>query len=372
MSEIMIIKNGKVFDENGRFVEKEVYIKDGRIAATREEVTDEEVVDAAGLKVIPGLVDVHSHGAFGHDFSDGDTEGLRCVLRYEKKNGITSYCPTSMTLGAEQLRNIFRTAVEAQNTPDGARIIGVNMEGPFLDEEKKGAHEAKYIACPTETMWESCQNAANGLIKLVTLAPNAKGAMEFIDRYHNQVHISLGHTAAGYDIAKEALNRGADHITHLYNAMLPMGHREPGMVIAAVEDEKCMVELISDGIHIHPAVVRNTFRMFGRNRVVLISDSMMATGMENGTYQLGGQGVTVKDGRATLENGTIAGSATNLFECMRRAMTFGVPEEAALLAATRNPARSIGADDCVGVLAPGCYADILLVDESYQIVKVIG
>ena len=368
----MIIKNGKVFDENGRFVEKEIYIRDGRIVACREEVTDGEVVDASGLKVIPGLVDVHSHGAFGHDFSDGDTEGLRCVLRYEKRNGITSYCPTSMTLGLDKLLAIFQTAVEAQNTPDGARIMGIHMEGPFLDAAKKGAHEAAYIACPTETMWKSCQNAANGLIKLLTLAPNAEGAMEFIDKYHDQVHISLGHTAAGYEVAKEALKRGAAHITHLYNAMLPMGHREPGMIIAAVEDEKCMAELISDGIHIHPAVARNTFRMFGRDRVILISDSMMATGMENGTYQLGGQKVTMKDRRATLDDGTIAGSATNLFECMRQAIAFGVPEEDALLAATRNPARSIGADDCVGVLAPGRYADILLVDENYQIVKIIG
>lgn len=368
----MVIKNGRVFDENGRFVEKEIYVKDGRITDGREEGTEDEVVDATGLKVIPGLVDVHSHGAFGHDFSDGDTEGLRAVLRYEKQHGITGYCPTSMTLGKERLMSIFHTAVEAQNTPEGARILGINMEGPFLDAEKKGAHEAKYIACPTEIMWNSCQKAADGMIKLVTLAPNAEGAMDFIDRYHDQVHISLGHTSAGYDVAKEALKRGADHITHLYNAMLPMGHREPGMIIAAVEDEKCMVELISDGIHIHPAVVRNTFRMFGRDRVVLISDSMMATGMENGTYQLGEQEVTVTDGKATLADGTIAGSATNLFECMRRAMAFGVPEEDALLAATRNPARSIGADDRVGVLAPGRYADILLVDDEYHIVKIIG
>lgn len=368
----MIIKNGKVFDENGRFTEKEVYIRDGRIVASREELTDDTVIDAAGLKVIPGLVDVHSHGAFGHDFSDGDTEGLRCVLRYQKEHGITSYCPTSMTLGISRLQTIFHTAVEARETADGARIVGINMEGPFLDEGKKGAHDAKYIAFPTSEMWEACQEAADGMIKLVTLAPNAKGAMEFIDRYHDQVHISLGHTAAGYDTAKEALRRGADHITHLYNAMLPMGHREPGMVLAAVEAENCMAELISDGIHIHPAVVRNTFRMFGRERVVLISDSMMATGMENGTYQLGGQEVTVTDGKATLADGTIAGSATNLFDCMRRAMSFGVPEEDALLAATKNPARSIGVDDQVGVLAPGRYADILLVDDEYRIVRQIG
>ncbi len=365
----MIIQNGRVFDESGTFVEKDLYIKAGKIVAAKEEVTDETVVDARGLKVIPGLVDVHSHGAFGHDFSDGNVEGLRCILRYEKENGITSYCPTSMTLGLKQLQAIFHTAVEAKDTEGGARIVGVNMEGPFVDEARKGAQAAKYIACPSDEIWNSCQKAAGGLIKLVTLAPNVDGAMEFIDRYHDQVHISLGHTAAGYEVAAEALRRGADHITHLYNAMLPMGHREPGMIIAAVEDENCMVELICDGIHVHPAVIRNTFRMFGRDRVVLISDSMMATGMANGTYQLGGQTVTMKDRKALLADGTIAGSATNLFACMRLAMDFGVSEEEALLAATRNPARSIGVDDQVGVLAPGRYADILLVDDAYRIVK---
>ncbi|MGI6093800.1 MAG: N-acetylglucosamine-6-phosphate deacetylase [Lachnospiraceae bacterium] len=368
----MIIKNGWVFDENGTFTKKDLYIANGKIVGSLEEVTDGEVIDASNLKVIPGLVDIHSHGAYGHDFSQADTQGIQKILCYEKQNGITSYCPTSMSLPFGKLQAIFKTALEAQNTRDGARILGIHMEGPFLSMEKRGAHEAGYLIPPADDVWHAFQTAAEGLIRLVTIAPETAGAMEFIDRYHEQVHISLGHTGAGYEMAKEAFQRGADHVTHLYNAMIPMGHREPGMVLAAVEAEHSMVELISDGVHVHPAVVRNTFRMFGRDRVVLISDSMMAAGMEDGMYQLGGQKVKVADQKAMLEDGTIAGSAVNLFTCMLRAMAFGVPEEDALLAATKNPAKSIGMDDLVGVLAPGRYADILLVDDTYQIKKIIA
>lgn len=369
----MIIRNGLVFDENGRFVEKDLYIANGRIVASLAEVTDTKVVDATNLKVIPGLVDIHSHGALGHDTSQGNIDGLKQILQYEKQHGITSYCPTSMTLPIPQLQAIFSCVanVHKMQYAQGARILGINMEGPFLDEKKKGAHVAKYILPPTADVWELCQEAAEGMIRLVTLAPNVDGAKEFIERFHNQVHISLGHTSASYEIAKEAFRLGADHVTHLYNAMSSMGHREPGIIPAAVE-ENCMVELISDGIHVHPAMVRNTFRMFGAERIVLISDSLMAAGMEDGVYQMGGMEVTLKNKKVTLADGTIAGSAMNLFDGMKQAMAFGVSEEDAILAATYNPAKSIGMEHLVGVLAPGRYADILLVNDDYEIQKIIA
>ena len=163
---------------------------------------------------------------------------------------------------------------------------------------------------------------------------------------------------------------GVNHVTHLYNAMPPFAHRDPGVIGAACDSEDCMVELICDGFHIHPCVVRTTFKMFGDERVVLVSDSMMAAGMGNGTYELGGQEVTMKDRLATLSNGTIAGSATNLFDCMKKAMEFGIPESTAIFAATRNPAKSIHVYDKVGSLTPGKYADVLLVDDSYNLIKV--
>lgn len=367
----MIIKNGTVFKEDGTFRQEDLYVENHRIVASEQEVTDKTIVDADGLLVIPGLVDIHSHGAFGHDFSDADTEGLKTILRYERSCGITSYCPTSMTLPEEQLKAIFATAKEAAGTEDGAVIRGINMEGPFLDAKKKGAHVEGYIRKPDAVFFRNLNEASGNLVKLVTLAPNTEGAMEFIDEVHDEVCISLGHTGADYKTASEAMKRGAHHVTHLYNAMMPLAHRDPGLIGAASDDPFCMVELISDGLHIHPAVVRATFRMFGSERVVLISDSMMATGMANGQYELGGQEVTVKDRKATLANGTIAGSATNLYDCMCKAISFGVPIAEAIFAATRNPAKSIGIYDEVGSLTAGKAADILLVTPDLKLHKVL-
>ena len=367
----MIIKNGKVFQEDGSYKVTDLYVENGRIVASADEVTDKTQLDASGLKVLPGLVDIHSHGAVRHDFSDADVDGLRTILQYEKSQGITSYCPTSMTLPKEELLKIFQTAKDVEQDETCARIVGINMEGPFLDPAKKGAHVEGYIRKPDIEFFRACNEAAGGMIKLVTLAPNMEGSEEFIRELHNEVVISIGHTAADYGCAAEAMKEGALHVTHLYNAMNPMGHREPGVIGAAADNQDCMVELIGDGIHIHPVTVRNTFRLFGDSRVVLISDSMMATGMENGLYELGGQEVTMKDRKATLADGTIAGSATCLFDCMKCVISMGVPEIEAILAATANPARSIGIYNEVGSLTPGKRADIVLTDEELNIVKVL-
>lgn len=367
----MIIKNGKVFQEDGSYKVADLYVENGRIVASADELTDKTELDASGLKVLPGLVDIHSHGAVRHDFSDADVDGLRTILQYEKSHGITSYCPTSMTLPKEELLKIFQTAKDVEQDETCARIVGINMEGPFLDPVKKGAHVEGYIRKPDIEFFRACNEAAGGMIKLVTLAPNMEGSEEFIRELHNEVVISIGHTAADYGCAAEAMKEGALHVTHLYNAMNSMGHREPGVIGAAADNQDCMVEMIGDGIHIHPVTVRNTFRLFGDSRVVLISDSMMATGMENGLYELGGQEVTMKDRKATLADGTIAGSATCLFDCMKCVISMGVPEREAILAATANPARSIGIYDEVGSLAPGKRADIVLTDEELNIVKVL-
>lgn len=367
----MIIRNGKIFQEDGSYKTGDLYVENGKIVASLDEVTDRTELNATGLKVLPGLVDVHSHGAKGHDFSDGDAEGLKKILQYEKSQGITSYCPTSMTLPRELLLKIFQTAVDVKWDETCAHIAGVNMEGPFIDPAKKGAQAESSIVRPDAEFFRDCNRASGNQIKLVTLAPNVDGAKEFIREVKDEVAISIGHTGADYQCAAQAMKEGALHVTHLYNAMNPMGHREPSVIGAAADNEECMVELIGDGIHIHPAMVRNTFRLFGDERVILISDSMMAAGMENGTYELGGQEVTMTDRRATLADGTIAGSATNLFDCVRCVISMGVPEGTALLAATRNPAKSIGIYEDVGSLTPGKRADIVLADEELNIVKVL-
>lgn len=366
----MIIKGGKVFQEDGSFLEQAIYINDHRLVDKAEYQDDGEVIDAEGLLVLPGLVDIHSHGAAGEDFSDGNPEGLKKILQYEKRCGITSYCPTSMTFPKERLRQIFASIKGAQ-TEDGATVVGINMEGPFLDPAKKGAHVEKWIAAPDVAFVRELNQDADGLVRLVTLAPNMDGAEEFIKEMHEEVCISLGHTAADYDCASRAMKLGAHHVTHLYNAMQPFGHRAPGLIGAAMDDPECMVELICDGYHIHPSAIRAAFRMFGPERVILISDSMRATGMENGTYELGGQEVTVKDRKAVLKDGTLAGSATNLYGCMCKAVEFGIPLEQAIMAATANPARSIGIFDRVGSIRIGKQADLLLVSKNLELKRVI-
>ena len=366
----MIIKGGKVFQEDGSFLEQALYINDHRLVDKAEYQDDEKVIDAEGLLVLPGLVDIHSHGAAGEDFSDGNPEGLKKILQYEKRCGITSYCPTSMTFPKERLRQIFASIKGAQ-TEEEAKVVGINMEGPFLDPAKKGAHVEEWIAAPDAAFVRELNQDVDGLVRLVTLAPNMDGAEEFIKEMHEEVCISLGHTAADYDCASGAMKLGAHHVTHLYNAMQPFGHRAPGLIGAAMDDPECMVELICDGYHIHPSAIRAAFRLFGPERVILISDSMRATGMENGTYELGGQEVTVKDRKAVLKDGTLAGSATNLYGCMCKAIEFGIPLEQAIMAATANPARSIGIFDRVGSIRIGKQADLLLVSENLELKRVI-
>ena len=366
----MIIKSGKVFQEDGSFLEQTLYVNAHRLVDKAEYQDDGEIIDAEGLLVLPGLVDIHSHGAAGEDFSDGNPEGLKKILRYERSCGITSYCPTSMTFPKERLRQIFASIKGAQ-TEEGAKVVGINMEGPFLDPAKKGAHVEKWIAAPDVAFVRELNQDADGLVRLVTLAPNMDGAEEFIKEMHEEVCISLGHTAADYDCASRAMKLGAHHVTHLYNAMQPFGHRAPGLIGAAMDDPECMVEMICDGYHIHPSAIRAAFRMFGPERVILISDSMRAAGMENGTYELGGQEVTVKDRKAVLKDGTLAGSATNLYGCMCKAVEFGIPLEQAIMAATANPARSIGIFDRVGSIRIGKQADLLLASENLELKRVI-
>lgn len=371
----MIIKNGLVYQENKTFQKKDLYIESGKIVESPEQVTDKSEVDAEGLLVLPGLIDVHSHGAVGHDFSDGDMEGLKKILAYEYAHGITSYCPTSMTIEKEDLKRIFQamgsfTGERGTEEAPLAHVAGINMEGPFLDVDKKGAHRAECIMAPDAGFFRECNAACGNLIRLVTLAPNVEGAVEFTKEVHHEVSVSIGHSGADYDTAKAVLEAGANHVTHLFNAMMPLGHRAPGLIGAAAEDDNCMAEIISDGIHVHQSMIRAAFKLFP-GRIVLISDSMRATGMENGTYDLGGQQVTVNGKLATLANGTIAGSATNLYDCMRTAVSFGIPKEEAIAAATMNPAKSIGIYEEVGSLTPGKRADVLLAGRDLNLVRVI-
>lgn len=371
----MVIQNGIIFTQDCTLEAKSITISEDRICAVTDTAAaaDETVVDATGCYVIPGLTDIHFHGCVGYDFCDGTKEAFSHMAAYELKNGITTICPATMTLSEEVLLNICKEAAqykkEQQAAADpaafGASLVGINLEGPFLSYAKKGAQNPKYLHQPDAPMLDRLQDAAEGLVKLVAIAPEEEGAMDCIRSGRDKYKFSVAHTTANYEIAKEAMDQGAKHVTHLYNAMPPFTHRESGVIGAAFDTEGCEAELICDGVHISPPVVRATFQLFGTDRMILISDSMMATGMQDGEYALGGQPVIVKGNLATLKDGTIAGSATNLMDCMRTAiLTMGIPKESAFQAATINPARSIGIDQDYGSIAGGKVANLVLLDQK--------
>lgn len=345
--------------ENGRFV-----------SCTGDPAGEEAVVDAKGMYLIPGLVDIHFHGCKGADMCDGTKEALDVITSYEASVGVTSVCPATMTIPKDELLEVMKNAGSYEYS-GGSHLVGINMEGPFISPAKKGAQAAENIMQCDYEYFSRLQKAANGLIKLVDIAPEEPGAMEFIDRAKGEVVISLAHTASDYDTAREAIEHGASHATHLYNAMPPLNHREPGVIGAVRDSEKCHPELICDGVHIHPSVIRATFAMFGADRMILISDSMRATGLEDGEYTLGGQPVTVRGNLATLHDGTIAGSATNLMDCMRFVVkTVGLPLETAVMCATENPAKEIGIFNEVGSISVGKRADFVLLDQELNIAAV--
>ncbi len=369
----MIIRNASVYTEDGRFLYKNIFIEGDCFVDSEEKVTDRTELDGTGCIAIPGLTDIHFHGCMGHDFCDGTREAIDTMAAYEASVGVTNIVPATMTLGEETLLNICKTAraYREEGIQDKrARLCGINMEGPFVSPSKKGAQNGDYIRKPDIAMYDRCNEASGHMVKLIAIAPETEGAMEFIEEKHKEVVISLAHTAADYDTAIQAFEKGASHVTHLYNAMNPYTHRAPGLVGAAADTRKAEVELICDGVHIHPAAVRTTFKIFGDERIILISDSMMATGLEDGDYSLGGQAVKVVGNLATLQDGTIAGSATNLMDCLRTAvLKMGIPLEAAVKCAAVNPAKSVGIYDRHGSITPGKAADVVLLTKENLALK---
>ncbi len=367
------IRNGRVFREAGYFERASVYTVGERIVGREEYLAsslEEEIVDADGCYVIPGLTDIHFHGCMGSDCCDGTAEAFRTIAKYELSQGVTSITPATMTMPEEVLAGICRT-VRDFTYEEGADLCGLYMEGPFISEKKKGAQNGDYIRRADPEMLARLQEAAGGKIRTVVVAPETEGAMDFIRTCRGKLNISLAHTDADYETAREAFACGATELTHLYNAMPPLAHRAPGPIGAGADDERCMAELICDGIHVHPAMVRAAFRLFGDDRIILISDSMRAAGMEDGEYDLGGQKVIVHGNRAVLEDGTIAGSVTNLLNCMRKAVKdMGIPLASAVKCAAVNPARAIGILEDYGTLDSGKYANILLLDEKLELKKV--
>ena len=373
----MKIINGSVFLEDGKFDEVDVVCKDGLISDIGQDVAssnDTEIYDASDCYVIPGLCDIHLHGCMSFDACDGTKEALAAMAKYEASVGVTSILPTTMTYPEETLTTIAKAVADYRkydNDTEGfATIHGINMEGPFISPEKKGAQNPKYIQNPDYDMFHRINVASGNSVRLCDIAPETDGAMEFIDKAKDETRISLAHTTADYDTCKEAFKRGAKHLTHLFNAMPAFTHRAPGPIGAAAENENVTPELICDGVHVYPAAVNMMYKVFGADRLIMISDSMRATGLPDGEYELGGQPVIVKGRRATLHDGTIAGSATNLFDCLMTAVKeMNIPLTDAILCASRNPAKAIGVYDTVGSVTIGKQADFVIINKSDLSIK---
>ena len=364
----MKIKGAKVYTEKHIFEEKDIFISGERIVSSDD---GGPAVEAAGLLAVPGFVDIHLHGAVGRDFCEGTKEAFDAITAYEAKRGVLTLCPTTLALPKDKTLRVLDSLSSYENET-GSGIAGINLEGPFTGAIKTGALDPEYLLPFDGKLFEEFQDAARGKIRLVDIAPECMTDMEDISVYSKVVHISVAHTCCDYDTAKRAFELGADHLTHAFNAMNGIHHRSPGPIPAAAE-AGAYAEIIADGVHIHPSVVKLALKIFGEDRTVFVSDSMMAAGMPDGEYELGGQEVTVSGGKAVLSKdaSVIAGSAADLYECFRRSLSFGVPLETALRCVCENPARSLGMEKDLGSLSEGSIANILLLDDELNIRTII-
>ena len=364
----MFYTNARIYASDFQFHMGAFEVKDGLFAQVLPENVPADAIDLKGATVIPGLVEVHSHGNSGADFSDGDYEGLKKMARYYAQCGATSFAPASMTLPYDVLAKAFATAKQLQEEkPAGcSRIMGIQMEGPYFSYKKRGAQNADYLKEPDFEGFQKLYEDCGGLVRIVDIAPELPGAAEFVARAKELCTVSIAHTDSDYDHAKAAVDAGVTHLTHLYNAMPGIHHRNPGVIPAAVENANVQAELICDGYHIHPASVRLAFTMF-KNRMVLVSDSGRCAGMPEGTkFELGGQDAWLRDGVAKLADGTIACSASNMWTCLRNVLSWGIGEEEAVRAATYNPAKALGALDKIGSIEKGKYADFVITNADYS------
>ncbi len=394
----MIIKNASVFTEEGRFAKKDIYV-DGEVFSDggksgdswEGKHSDGEIIDANSCYAIPGLVDIHLHGCDGVDFCDGKIESIKKILAYEAKNGITTVVPATMTLAEDELVKIMRAAAEyrREQSRDGkdydrevesrredavtAWLHGINMEGPFVSAKKCGAQNMKYLRKPDIDMFNRLYEASEECIRFCDIAPEEDTlSMDFIKEVSGKCRVSIAHTDCDYDTAKRAFDSGACHVTHLFNAMAPLNHRNPGPIAAAAENESVIAELICDGIHVAAPMIMTAFKLFGKERIALISDSMMATGLGDGEYELGKQPVSVRGNEARLSDGTIAGSVTNLMGCLKYAVKqAAISLEDAVYSATVTPAKAAGCYDVTGSITPGKYADLVLLDKETLDVKMV-
>lgn len=365
----MILKNAVLFDRDFNKKRTDLKIEGDKIVSVGD-YSREDGMDLSGCVLAPGFIDVHIHGCNGGDFCDGIV-GMEKMSRWLVTKGITSFCGTTMTLPNEQLTPIMKDAASFTGREPGAKLAGVHLEGPYINVVKKGAQNPLYIRPGTVAEFRQLNRDSGNLVKLITLAPEAFESGRFIREIAKETTVSIGHSNATAEEAKASFCNGVRHVTHLFNAMTAFNHRETGVVGAAFDTDSVICELICDGHHVDPVMVRLAFRQLGEDRVAVISDSMKAAGFADGKYELGGQDVFVKNNLARLEDGTIAASVSNIYEEFQNLLSFGVPEKTALKACTINPAKSAGLDKQIGSLQSGKDADLIVFDQNWNIRNVM-
>lgn len=382
----MLFKGGQILDDDFKFVIADVRVEADKIIEIGQNLPAEEdqVIYIKGKILIPGLIDIHIHGAAGVDYSNSDAVGIKKMANYLGSIGVTSFLATSMALPAEELEKTYAITSnymgqEEKDTDDSlavSKLLGIHMEGPYFSFEKRGAQDENYLSDPDYGEFLEILKASHENIKIVSMAPELPGGLDFV-RSVNKIQVGkpvvgIGHTVANYQQAKDAIDAGANHVTHLFNGMLPFMHRAPGVLGAVSEAQAVTVELICDGIHVHPSAVRLTFKLFGRDRIVLISDGLSPMGCSDGFepeggYWCGHRRVYLRDGAAKLEDGTLAGSNTNLINCVKNAVKYGISKEEAIKSASLNPAKVLGLENKIGSIKVGKSADLIVMDQDWEI-----
>ncbi len=360
----MIIQNGRVLSEDGsHFEERALYIDGAYIV----EHADGAVFDAAGLYVLPGMIDTHLHGFAGEEFAKpaGDFGKAPHILA---KDGVTGFAATVRCMPFDEMHAcIANAAAQIGRKTGGAKVLAVHSEGPFVSPVRKGAMYPPDMTCTVEAVAALCK-AGNGHLKLMTIAPERENALDVMAASKALgLTCSMGHTDATYAEAMAAIDAGAARATHIFNAMRPLSHRETGILGAALTDDRVRCEMIADFVHLDPAAVKLVYRAKGASRISLISDAGMMSGLPNGDYVVGGHVRTVKDGLCLDQQGRIAGSCYSMLKGAQNLRTLGIPLEEIAEMASVNPAKDLGVFDTVGSLAVGKKADVIVVDDAMNI-----